>query len=1373
MKKIFLFLFLCTSSSLFSQTVPVTFHYRPANKNFTVLRLVGTMNGWNKDDNALAMTDTDGDGEYTVTVSLAAGTDYNYKFVMNGDWGLAYGDPDNPRINTADNDNSMILVNDPLITYLLPRDKNSKNKVYVDTSKDGNPIRIIIANSDGKLIDPSSISVKIDGVALGNPSQYYNSTKKEFFYQPSPPLSVGDHTIIASITSSAGTDSKTTTFTRDPSQVVYKVPVDFYYDQNNKSVVFGQTLTDVAVVGSFNNWNDSFNPMKNVSGNGVWETTVMLAPDSIDYKIKLNKISWENDPDLPTINSISGNNQLVVVADSITSIKLLNPMENLTFSHDTTVNFKILLRRGAKSKGIDTGSIVMLYDGITVVRKYNADSTVTAGITISGEGRHTVDFSFKNNEGVLAHQIFSYGISTASKGVYVVDGIGDEQYSYPAGVAAGSADILSVAIQETARHDSLKFIIQMKNIDERTIIGLLISNSVIGLVNDPRQLDIKLPDWNGQGVFASVGAPGNSYQNTLIDNRFMIANSPAAYSTDSITVNKDAVTKKSFEFTVSLAFLGHSMGGWTQERQFSLFSYLAATDKSGNGYEVGIAEGGNSAVEDPDVYDAAFIRSNFWQNRILKNYLPSSSRLVALDGTGRGLLPLTAAQISDSLASKETFVSFFTPGVEYWYSNVTLHGAVTDTTLKTISLVFNGTATNYNVSKGKFDIPVTLKEGKNSVFVKIVDTNGVATTSRELVLTYTPDKKPVIQLTGTVSGRKISLTANATSPIGEQLSYAWTSEDKNPAPLTISSTIKTADITLPKTDGEYIFSVNVNDAKSNSAFAKIAMKAVGDSIYLASADDNFHADWVDSAIIYEIFPRSFSQQGGFQGITANIAKIKSLGANTVWFMPVFDGSTTHGYETSNYYALESDYGTNSDFVNMISALKQNGIRIILDLVVNHTGVSHPFMQNVFKYKGYSPWANFYLWSGEPGVSSYQYFFDWSSLPNLNHNNPDVRKYFIDVSKYWVQNYGIDGYRCDVAWGVEQRNNLFWNEWRKGVKSINPDVYLLAEASSSDTTFYQKRFDSAYDWDLRNLLISVLNGSNTLGNVHKQVMRSYSTFARPFRFVENHDETRAISMFDIQRSLLMHTIVFTLNGIPLIYSGGEVGESTQRNMINWNDPNKVQPYFARLVKIRKEYIYNPIVNRIANSDTAAVYSYSSISGNKTLLTVANFKNTSPTVILDVTTMPYDGKSVYYLTDLFSGTVYTIQPAERKAYSVALTNYQARVFYYGLTPVSVSVLDENRATVPKDMVLDQNFPNPFNPSTTLRYGLPGNSRVKLQIYNVLGQVVAELVNGEQAAGWHREVWNANVSTGVYFYRIEAVDVNNPNSRFVQVKKMLLLR
>ena len=92
-------------------------------------------------------------------------------------------------------------------------------------------------------------------------------------------------------------------------------------------------------------------------------------------------------------------------------------------------------------------------------------------------------------------------------------------------------------------------------------------------------------------------------------------------------------------------------------------------------------------------------------------------------------------------------------------------------------------------------------------------------------------------------------------------------------------------------------------------------------------------------------------------------------------------------------------------------------------------------------------GRFLFWEGEPGNSNYEYFFDWASLPNLNHNNKDVRDYFIKAAKYWVQEYDIDGYRCDVAWGVEERNSDFWQEWRTALKNIKPEVFLEAEASS--------------------------------------------------------------------------------------------------------------------------------------------------------------------------------------------------------------------------------------------------------------------------------------------------------------------------------------
>jgi len=125
-KIFFLFLFVAMTNIL-PQTVPVTFHFKPDYTQFKVIRVVGTFNNWNNADDNFKMTDVNGDGEYELTAALAEGVTHNYKFVMDASWDFAYGDPDNPAINIADNNNSMLDVKDPMITYLLPRGMNTKN----------------------------------------------------------------------------------------------------------------------------------------------------------------------------------------------------------------------------------------------------------------------------------------------------------------------------------------------------------------------------------------------------------------------------------------------------------------------------------------------------------------------------------------------------------------------------------------------------------------------------------------------------------------------------------------------------------------------------------------------------------------------------------------------------------------------------------------------------------------------------------------------------------------------------------------------------------------------------------------------------------------------------------------------------------------------------------------------------------------------------------------------------------------------------------------------------------------------------------------------------------------------------------------------
>ena len=1370
MKKLLLFSLIILNSASFAQ-VPVTFHFKPEYTEFQKLRLVGTFNNWNNADDNLLMTDPDGDGEYEITTSLSTGIEHNYKFVMDADWGLAYTDPDNPRINLADNNNSIITVKDPLITYLLPRDVNSKGEKFIDNTPDGLPVRAIFAFTSGNPIDPNSLVVKIDSVDVSSPSQYYDAQKKEFLYNPNPALSIGEHTISITVSSSQGSDSKSSTFIRDPNYVAYEVPVDFYFDQYNTAVTFTQTVNNVSLVGVFNNWNDTFNPMEDSNGDGLWETTALLAPGTHEYKFKLNKIFWTNDPDEPQIgSSVDANSIVEVVADSIPVIKLLQPSEGKVYSTDSvTINLQALLRPGVKSNGINESSISLELDGVSETFSFDTSTSILiSNFDINGEGRHTVKVAFSNNEGLTASEKYALGIYTKSTGVFAVDAEDDELYSYPSNPDS-SCDILSVNIDETASHDSLRFDIRLKEITDKTRVGLLISNPSPNLIDAPKGLDIKTLDWNEHGIFASIGAPGNLYENTSVENCIMVNSNPPIYSNILLNVNDDAFSTNSFDFTISLALLDSIIGSWNQQRAFYVFSFVASDDKSGNAYEVGVNEGGISGSEDPDIYDAAFVRSALWQKRMMSNYIPvgqtGGPRFVALDGKGRGLFSLSASDISDSLATFGPAITFLTPPVEYWHPGLTIYGELSDTTITTATSFFNGSEEVLSVSGGEFSRSVTLNEGENIFYVEAEDDRGYKSTSKDLVLTYKPDNLPTASIDASINVREVTLTVTASSPAGSQFYYTWSSDPKNPVAINVTSSTQSTIFNMPSTKGEYFFNVRVRDARSNIVNPRIMIVAKNDSVYVPGIND--HAAWIDDAIVYEIYPRSFSEQGGFQGITNKVDYLKDLGINTIWFMPIYTGPTTHGYEITDYYGFEEDYGNESSFRAMLAALKNNGIRVILDYVVNHTSVSHPFIQNVFQYGEYSPYKDFYLWEGEPGNSNYEYYFDWTSLPNLNYNNSDVRKYFIDVAKYWVSYYQIDGYRCDVAWGVQERNSQYWQDWRAALKNIKPEVFLEAEAGSDDPIFYQQRFDAANDWELRNKLLGVLNGSNSIQTLHQEVARSYPYYARPFRFVENHDESRVASLFDTKRSLLLHTILFTLNGVPLIYSGGEVGELTGRELIDWSDPDNIRPYFQKLIVTRKNFVHNPVINLVNNSDNDNVYSYSSTSAEHNLITVANFKNETKNITLDLANLPFDGSSNYYLTDLIEGNVYKVTPSERNAYPVSLSEYQARVFYYGPDSVVVDVNESTKENLPSEYKLFQNYPNPFNPTTTIKFRIKENGKVTLKIFDVLGAEVLTLVDEVKNPGIYKIYFNAsNLSSGVYFYQMKS-------GNFIDTKKFLLLK
>lgn len=1349
-----------------AQLVPVTFHFDPPTENFSQVFIAGTFNGWQ--NNQQQMTDADGDGVYEVTIDLPAGN-HQYKFVLDADWGKAFTDPDNPLVNEQDNNNSMLTVADPMVTYLLPKDGS------IDTTQAGHAIRAIFAFTAENPIDPATLVVKIDGDTLENAAQYYDAAKREFLYTPDPALATGEHTLSVSALSSKGVAARSATFTRNPHLVIYKVPLRFVFDANTSRLTFAGRVNSVALVGDFNQWNSSANPMRDEDGDGVWETTITVEEGVWEYKFFINGILWLTDPENPVFNPDDNSNSVITaVADSLPRLRLLSPAEGTIYTAPATIDYRLHLFPGVKGGSVDEGTIVAAWDGAPVGASFTAATGELSGsVSIAGEGAHALYAGFSNSAGVSVAKAYPFGLFAPNSGFHAVDAAADEQYAYPAAVPEGSADIREFHILPTAGFDSLEFRVHLADITDNTRLGLVIVNPQENAFAEIIPgIELEAKDWDAAGVLAVLAPPGNAFENSGIENRWQLRRNPAVFGAH-VPVNAGARDSDILSFRVALAYLDSVMGSWTRERDFVLFSYLV-TASNGQSYEVGPAEGGKTATQDADVYDLALVRSSEWQKRLLDNFIPTGNpggpRLSRVDAPGRGVQPLKPGDISDSLATGGADIVFLTPGVTYWRPDVTVAGTVSDTSIATATFIFNGESSTVPVINGKFEVQVVLVEGQNVVRVEVLDQKGVRTQSSDLILTLQLDHDPWAEIQGRVEGRKVFLQANAVSPDSLTLFYNWIQDlAQNPAVLQFSSrTAREISFTVPEVDGEYFVNVNVIDVFGRKYTAGRAVIAKGDSIRLNTLEE--HPGWVDDAVIYEIFPRSFSDQGGFAGITERLDDLLDLGITAIWLMPIFEGPTTHGYEITDYFATEADYGSKAEFKTLVREAHRRGIKIILDYVVNHTSVQHPFMQNVLQFHEYSPWADWYLWNGEPGTSSYQHYPNWSTLPNLNMNNPDVRKYFIEVAEYWVREFDIDGFRCDVAWGVQERNGQFWQEWRRTLKNIKPGIFLLAEASSLDFTFFDKRFDSAYDLELRNRIIDVLNVPSKINSLDAELRRPYPEHALPFRFMENHDEVRVAASHDVARSKLSHTVFMMANGVPLIYAGGEVGETSTRGRIDWSDPFNLRPFFKRLIDIRRQYVHQLQIGRIANTTPFQVYTFLSQSGEHHIITALNFTGEPVETSMDLSGLPQEAEA-YYLSELLQGTVTPVDKSAAAAHPLSLEAYGIKIFYYGPDQVT-GVETGSTPAAPDEFGLSQNYPNPFNPETRIAYTLPAAAEVTLKIYNIRGQEVRRLVAGPQKAGHHIVLWDGRnaagrqVATGVYLLRLRAGDR-------VLTRKMLLAR
>jgi cyclomaltodextrinase / maltogenic alpha-amylase / neopullulanase len=370
--------------------------------------------------------------------------------------------------------------------------------------------------------------------------------------------------------------------------------------------------------------------------------------------------------------------------------------------------------------------------------------------------------------------------------------------------------------------------------------------------------------------------------------------------------------------------------------------------------------------------------------------------------------------------------------------------------------------------------------------------------------------------------------------------------------------------------------------------------------------------WVRDGVIYQIFPRDFSTEGNFKGVTAQLDRLKDLGVTILWLMPIHPigqekkkGTIGSPYAVRDYYAINPDYGTEADLKTLISEAHRRGLKVIIDIVANHTAWDSVLMKHPDWYK-------------HDAKGNITYPYDWYDIAALNYASPELRRYMTGMLEYWIRNFDLDGFRCDVAGEVPAD---FWENARVELEKIKPDIFMLAEAHKAELEV--KAFDLDYSWPLHSTLTDVLQGrapASELRRSWEDEFREWPRGALHMRFSDNHDERRAIARFGERGALAASAFMFTLDGVPLIYNGMEVGDTAESGApalfeklpIFWPIAER-RPEFPRFYKqiiaLRKgsDALRRGAMNWLHNSDESRIVSYSRETDGEEVAVVINLSN----------------------------------------------------------------------------------------------------------------------------------------------------------------------
>lgn len=331
------------------------------------------------------------------------------------------------------------------------------------------------------------------------------------------------------------------------------------------------------------------------------------------------------------------------------------------------------------------------------------------------------------------------------------------------------------------------------------------------------------------------------------------------------------------------------------------------------------------------------------------------------------------------------------------------------------------------------------------------------------------------------------------------------------------------------------------------------------------------------SVWYEVFVRSFQDSDGdgigdLQGVRSRLPYLAELGIGGIWLMPIHPSPSYHGYDVTDYRAVNPDYGDADDLRALLDDAHALGMRVILDFVPNHTSVMHPWFQKALagdaRYRDYYVWAEDPPdWRGTGGGSAWHaangvhYLALFSaSMPDLNHTNPDVRQEMFDVARYWLE-FGFDGFRVDAIQHIVEgedgsiRNTAATYAWvaefQAFVREVAPGALVLGETWTEMPAIVRYHeasgLDMSFDYPLWRTTLAAIQArsASDLAFQLEQTLAQYPPTAARGVFLSNHDQTRHATQLsfprrDERRLKLAASLLLTMPGTPFLYYGEEIG-----------------------------------------------------------------------------------------------------------------------------------------------------------------------------------------------------------------------------------------